>query len=225
VPLRFSCTQGMASSSTGKTSCPTVTFGEEPATVTVMTSPPVESKATRCTVYSSSPVRRSDRCLPSAQLFAPAPPDETMDVEQQVAAETLVPQNADVIAVYPSRAEFAARVPPANLLAGARDVRAAGLSPNMICQQVPDQTLQQLIEDGAEFRCLFLTPQGQATRDREREEGHRPGRLSTLTELNMLMLTDRVRSRLSAKRVNASRWLHTTRQYDSILSWSTTGSA
>jgi Domain of unknown function (DUF5919) len=135
----------------------------------------------------------------AAQLFAPAPRDETMDIEQQVAAEALVPQNADVIAVYPSRAEFAARVPPANLLAGAREVRAAGISLNMICQQVPDQILHQLIEDGARFRCLFLAPQGQAIREREREEDHRPGRLSTLTELNMLMLTDRVRSRLSAQ--------------------------
>jgi replication initiator protein RepSA/uncharacterized protein DUF5919 len=45
----------------------------------------------------------------------------------------------------------------------------------MICQQVPDQILQQLIDDGARFRCLFLAPQGQAIREREREEGHRPG--------------------------------------------------
>jgi hypothetical protein len=130
-------------------------------------------------------------------LFSAAPPDQTTGVEQQPAAEALLPQNADVIAVYPSRAEFAAKVPPADLFAGARDIRAAGLSLNMICQQMPDSVLCKLVEDGAELRCLFLDPSGEATRAREREEGHRPGRLSTLTELNILMMTDRVRGKLS----------------------------
>jgi hypothetical protein len=47
------------------------------------------------------------------------------------------------------------------------------------------------------LRCLFLDPAGDAIRVREREERHSPGALSGLTGLNITMLTERIRPRLS----------------------------
>jgi len=94
-------------------------------------------------------------------------------------------------------ADFASAYPPTPLLQGALDVSIAGLSLNLICQQIPDEQLCALVEAGARFRCLFLDPHGASVASREREEGHPVGALSTLTELNIRMFTERVRPRLS----------------------------
>jgi hypothetical protein len=102
---------------------------------------------------------------------------------------------AGVVAVFASRTEFTAKVDPISLFHDARRVRAAGLSLNLVCQQVPDQYLRQWLADGGELSCLFLDPDGQAIRGREQEEDHSPGTLSTLTRLNMDILA-RFRDRL-----------------------------
>jgi hypothetical protein len=103
---------------------------------------------------------------------------------------------ADVTAIYATRSEFTATYPPHTLLNGATDIRAAGLSLNVLCQQTADQHLRQLLEGGTRMRCLFLHPAGEAIKAREREEGHPPGRLSVLTDLNIQMLI-RLREQLS----------------------------
>jgi hypothetical protein len=69
--------------------------------------------------------------------------------------------------------------------------------PNLICQQHSDQRLRQLIADGLNLRCLFLDPAGAAIKAREHEEGYPPGQLSALTSLNIEILQQRVRDRLS----------------------------
>jgi hypothetical protein len=102
---------------------------------------------------------------------------------------------AGVVAVFASRSEFTAQVDPISLFDGARRVRAAGLSLNLICQQVPDQYLRQWLAEGGELSCLFLDPDGEAIRAREQEEDHTPGTLSTLTRLNIDILA-RFRDRL-----------------------------
>lgn len=102
---------------------------------------------------------------------------------------------AGVVAVYASRSEFTAQVDPISLFDGARRVRAAGLSLNLICQQVPDKYLRQWLADGGELSCLFLDPDGEAIRAREKEENHSPGTLSALTRLNIDILA-RFRDRL-----------------------------
>jgi hypothetical protein len=132
----------------------------------------------------------------AAELFAECPPDA--DTPSVTAPNTGQPggQLADVTAVYPSRADFAEALPTATLLNGARSVRAAGLSLNMFGQH-PDGSLRRMIEGGTTMRCLFLDPQGDAIRAREREEGHASGALVALTELNIGMLTERIRARLS----------------------------
>lgn len=104
-------------------------------------------------------------------------------------------QLSDVEAVYASRSEFTSKMPPHALFDGASDIRASGLSLNLICQQYADTELVQLVEKGARIRLLFLDPAGSATRHREIEEGHTAGHLGALTTLNLQGVL-RVRDRL-----------------------------
>lgn len=141
----------------------------------------------------------------ASQLFAPCPdgaipaparrspdarPGPVPGHAAQVPAGTV-----DVTAVFTTRPEFAASVQPAALLDGARQVRAAGLSLNLICQQVPDQYLRNLICGGAGVTLLFLDPAGDAMKAREREEEFPPGHLSGLTRVNIDTMA-RLRDRL-----------------------------
>jgi hypothetical protein len=137
------------------------------------------------------------------QLFAPCP-DGTLPAPARAArapatataSSRPAPAGmAGVVAVFTSRSEFAATIDPASLFDSARRVRAAGLSLNLICQQVPDQFLRQWLTAGGELSCLFLDPDGEAIRAREQEEDHLPGNLSKLTRLNIDILA-RFRDRL-----------------------------
>jgi hypothetical protein len=97
--------------------------------------------------------------------------------------------------VFDSRTDLVSRLPPRELLRGAREVRAVGLSLNLLCQDYADSELRGLLEGGCEMRCLFLDPEGRAMREREREEGFPPGKLGSLTQLNietMLMVRRRL---------------------------------
>ncbi|MGH3729332.1 MAG: DUF5919 domain-containing protein [Micromonosporaceae bacterium] len=98
-------------------------------------------------------------------------------------------------AVYATRGEFMSARSPATLLDYATRIRAVGLSLNLLCQHYPDQSLHKLAEAGTTFQCLFLDPDGEAIKAREREEGHSPGRLSVLTDLNIHLL-QRIRDKL-----------------------------
>lgn len=102
---------------------------------------------------------------------------------------------ADVTAVFATRAEFTYAMPPHAMFDAARRIRAAGLSLNLLCQQYPDQRLHRLLEGGARLQCLFLDPDGAAIAAREREEGYTDRFLTTLTRLNIEVLS-RVRDRL-----------------------------
>jgi hypothetical protein len=51
---------------------------------------------------------------------------------------------AELIAAFANRSDFTAAVQPQALLSSATRIRAAGLSLNMICQQVPDQELHHI---------------------------------------------------------------------------------
>jgi hypothetical protein len=107
-------------------------------------------------------------------------------------------QFADVTGVYPSRSEFQAKVSVADLFDDAREIRACGLSLNMLCQTYADTRLLEIIEGGATLRCLFLEPYGRFIKQREQEEGYPEGQLSALTALN-LSIMKRVADRLSAE--------------------------
>ncbi|HEX6968126.1 MAG TPA: DUF5919 domain-containing protein [Micromonosporaceae bacterium] len=102
---------------------------------------------------------------------------------------------ADVTRIYTSRMEFLAHMPPDRWLRKASEVRAMGLSLNLLCQHYPDRNWLTLVERGTKVRCLFLDPTGSAIRAREVEEGFPQGQLSALTSLNIETIK-RVRDRL-----------------------------
>lgn len=105
---------------------------------------------------------------------------------------------ADVTAIYSSRSDFVAELPPHVLFDRATDIRASGLSLNVICQQYADNRLLKLLAAGTRLRCLFLDPAGEAIRRQEREDDYPDGHLSALTELNIQNLARRIRDRLPA---------------------------
>ncbi|MET8420856.1 DUF5919 domain-containing protein [Streptomyces sp. NPDC079189] len=106
---------------------------------------------------------------------------------------------ADLVGVYASRSEFQAKVPPTELLDSAHDIRAAGLSLNMLCQTYSEARLRDIIEAGTTVTCLFLKPYGRFIAQREQEEGYPEGRLSALTAMNLTIMEERVAGRLSAE--------------------------
>lgn len=133
-----------------------------------------------------------------AGLAAQSAPREATDrTEFDLVAQLLGRRFADVDAIYSTRSEFTSRIPPHALFDGATDIRAAGLSLNILCQQYADEGLRSLIENGASVQCLFLDPAGEAIKAREREEGYGAGHLSSLNHLNIQILVQRVRERLS----------------------------
>ena len=110
------------------------------------------------------------------QLFAPCPdgpsplPRVPRQASHRAAAFPAAPAAgmAGVVAVFASRIGVRRhRLTRVSLFDSARRVRAAGLSLNLICQQVPDQYLRQWLADGGELSCLFLDPDGEAIRARE----------------------------------------------------------
>lgn len=144
----------------------------------------------------------------AAELFAPAPAD--VPAPRQEPAPQTAPQTApqstsgcgpplaDVTAVFSSRSAFTAAYPPSALFDSAKEISAAGLSLNLICQSYPDHQLKRLLEGGTRIRCLFLDPQGTAIKQREAEEGYTDSTLTALTALNINLLV-RLRARLKAE--------------------------
>ena len=140
----------------------------------------------------------------AAQMFKPCPdgiplpsrpPASTTPPSTAVPGLTAAADLADVTAVFTSRSEFTAKTEPRALFGGAASIRAAGLSLDAICQQLPDQQLHRMMAEGTRLSCLFLDPDGEAITAREREEELAPGHLATLTRLNIEVMT-RLRDRL-----------------------------
>jgi hypothetical protein len=94
----------------------------------------------------------------------------------------------DVVAVFRNRSDLMSQLPAEIIFDGARQVLAAGLSLNLLCQHYADRRLTELIEAGCTLRCLFLNPTSAAMKAREREEGYPEGRLASLTRLNIDIL-------------------------------------
>jgi len=102
----------------------------------------------------------------------------------------------DVVAVFTSRSEFVHELPPHQLFDEAKRIRVAGLSLNLLCQNYPDRRLRELLEAGTVVEALFLDPAGEYVKQRDQEEGHDPGLLATLTDVNIQALR-RTRAKLS----------------------------
>jgi hypothetical protein len=87
-------------------------------------------------------------------------------------------------------------MPPHQLFDDADKISMVGLSLNLLCQQYPDRALLELLETGTVVQCLFLDPDGEYIKAREREESHPSGVLTTLTRINIQTL-QRLHSKLS----------------------------
>jgi Domain of unknown function (DUF5919) len=146
------------------------------------------------------------------QLFAPASERQLAQVARQPAdrdaqddgdparlnVDQLVADRfSDVSAVYATRSEFTSSMPVHTIFDPAAQIRACGLSLNLICQQYAAPKLIRLVEAGTDVQCLFLDPDGSATAAREQEENYPRGQLADLTRLNIQTLQERVRARLT----------------------------
>ncbi len=131
--------------------------------------------------------------------FVPSPPlsvDNRTDGRPLPVTAPVGHGIADVVAVFPTRSEFMHDMQPNQLFNDAKRLRLLGLSLNLLCQQYPDRNLLELLESGTTVECLFLDPAGECIRQREKEESHPDGLLSTLTTVNIEALR-RVRAKLS----------------------------
>lgn len=141
------------------------------------------------------------------QLFQEYPGDlpASVDAPKSMGAVALAEDaalnssgTADLVEVFVTRSDFMHDYPPQHLFNGAHEIRAVGLSLNIICQQYPDGRLRQSLTNGATVKCLFLDPDGKHVKEREAEEDHEEGVLSSLTSLNIQTL-QRVRKKLPAE--------------------------
>lgn len=140
------------------------------------------------------------------QLFQPysgsigfVPRPGMTPTEVPAAAPPALPtKTKDVVAVYTSRSEFQHELPPHRLFDDAEHIRVAGLSLNLLCQNYPDRALRERIEAGTKVEALFLDPAGTYIKQRDQEEGHNPGLLATLTDVNIQAL-QRTRASLLAE--------------------------
>ncbi|MEU8397812.1 DUF5919 domain-containing protein [Nonomuraea sp. NPDC048892] len=142
------------------------------------------------------PGRTAHELFATAAVEIPAQrtePDPARSAGPDVAVTA--PALADVTAVFSSRSAFSSAYPASSLFDDAKEINAAGLSLNILCQGYPDHQLKRLLDSGTRICCLFLDPKGQAIRAREAEEGYTDSTLTTLTALNISMLT-RLRDRL-----------------------------
>ncbi|MEU8269364.1 DUF5919 domain-containing protein [Sphaerisporangium sp. NPDC049002] len=146
--------------------------------------------------YSAEELFRVQGAEALANGIGHSPPIPTIPAPRPAPVEVIGNQLADVSAIFSSRAEFASAYPPPALFDHATDIAAAGLSLNLICQSYPDHQLKRLLEGGTRIRCLFLDPQGEAIKAREREEGQTPNTLVHLTALNINVLS-RLKSQLA----------------------------
>lgn len=164
--------------------------------------PRPEMQAALDTTLSKADAEARDRFM--VVLHATGPPPAAVGTAQ---ADLAMPEQrsepqpahtlADLTAVYPNRSQLSAQLPPDQFFGCAKDIRAVGLSLNMLCQGYADRRWQTFLTSGGRVRCLFLDPGGSAIEAREVEEGFPAGHLSALTRLNIETLA-RIRDRLPA---------------------------
>lgn len=106
-------------------------------------------------------------------------------------------RHLDLAGVYMSRPQFLSEVPLYEMIENASAVRASGLSLNLLTQHYADAQIRRLVESGTRFQLLFLDPASEAMKVREREEGYDTGFLAGLTEINLRIMKERVRSLLA----------------------------
>jgi hypothetical protein len=130
-------------------------------------------------------------------LSRTAPLDAGGETANDMLSQVFGQRYADVTAVFATRSELHEQLPLSELFAEAKRIDASGLSLNVFCQQLADESLRDLVEGGTAVHLLFLAPGGEAIGVREHEERIPAGQLSALTAMNIQILLDRVHARLS----------------------------
>jgi hypothetical protein len=173
-----------------------LTFAEFADLLTPLVSWPVTPQAVES--WESTAVPPGDVLVAAGLLSHGSGPADDQTTTSDVLGRIIRDRFSDVTAVYRTRSEFLAHLPPHDLFDEAKDVRTAVLSLNLICQQYADDNLRARLKAGATFRCLFLDPKGEAIKAREVEEGYPGGHLAALTGLNIQTLQERVKTKLPA---------------------------
>jgi hypothetical protein len=127
--------------------------------------------------------------------FVPEPPPKMQQTSIQITTPA-AEGPGDISDVFATRSEFMHEMPPQRLFDGAQKISMVGLSLNLFCQQYSDRAVIDMLESGGTVECLFLDPNGEFVKLREKEESHPDGVLSTLTSLNIQAL-QRTKARLS----------------------------
>ncbi|MCG8916961.1 DUF5919 domain-containing protein [Actinokineospora sp. PR83] len=120
--------------------------------------------------------------------FVPSPRDDQPAPHPTPAPPTTAGV-ADIVAAYNNRSDFLHHLPARTLFDDARQIKIAGLSLNILCQNYPDRSLLALLEAGTTVDALFLDPDGENITRREQEEGDPPGHLVALTRINLQAVT------------------------------------
>ncbi|WBB63664.1 DUF5919 domain-containing protein [Streptomyces sp. WMMC500] len=143
---------------------------------------------------------RTDSCRVLETMFPGWTVDELFAPYQERTPDNH--RHLDLTGVYMSRPKLLSEVPLYEMIERASLVRASGLSLNLLTQHYPDAQMRRLIESGTRFQMLFLDPDSEAMKVREREEGYAAGFLAGLTRINLKIATERVRSLLETEKRN-----------------------
>ena len=71
------------------------------------------------------------------------------------------------------------------LIASAKHVRAIGISNTELTVRINPQAVINCIKNGGQMELIFLDPNGKYCAVREEEEGHRPGKIRNITNVNI----------------------------------------
>ncbi len=114
---------------------------------------------------------------------------------------------SEIKEVFASRASMNQSCRFDDLVATAKSVRAVGISNSEMTARINPNAIVNCIEHGGSIELLFLDPDGQYTGQREREERLRPGRIRTITNVNLETAYD-IRERINVNKEQFKLYLY-----------------
>lgn len=131
---------------------------------------PITAWLERCAALPGGSIESAEAVAPALNEAAPPPSNRQPELDGLLALQGL----SDVVAVLPTRPEFTSTLPPHSLFDAAREVRIAGLSLNILCQQYADDHLRSLLELAPPSDACSLTRTGRPSRHANKREGQSP---------------------------------------------------
>lgn len=99
-------------------------------------------------------------------------------------------ESNEIKKVFPKRSSMAQSINLPQLIASSKNIRCLGISNSEVTTKIDPSALRFSLEHGGKIEILFLDPDGQFTKIREKEEGHRPNRIRNITENNIWSALD-----------------------------------